>query len=164
MWRRVFEPPLATLREIVVSFVVRFSLGSPAAKLGYNAPRTSIARGTNLSSNDLPHLPHHKFKTKIKVGQRACNEKNEKGKICAGHLKRWFYSVDVKEQACGDVEKAFGPDAEIYRCEHCQTLYLPHPDAPRGMNVAGSGQLSVFGLTVAPKPQKEAPAKDEKAP
>jgi hypothetical protein len=59
------------------------------------------------------------------------------------------------------VEKAFGPDAEIYRCEHCQTLYLPHPDEPRGLNVAGSGQLSVFGLTVAPK-AKAATAEEEK--
>lgn len=116
-----------------------------------------------MSSHDLPHLPNHKLKVKIKAGQRACNEKNEKGKICAGHLKRWYYSADVKEQACGDVEKAFGADAEIYRCERCKTLYLPHPDAPHGMNVAGSGQISVFGLTVAPKAQKEVPAKDDKA-
>ncbi len=116
-----------------------------------------------MSSNDLPPLSNHKLKVKIKAGQRACNEKNEKGKICAGHLKRWYYSADVKEQACGDVAQAFGPEAEIYRCEHCKTLYLPHPDEPRGLNVAGAGQLSVFGLTVAPKAQKEAPAKDDKA-
>ncbi len=111
-----------------------------------------------MSTATLPQLPHHKLKTKVKAGQRACNEKNEKGKICAGHLKRWFYSVDVKEQACGDLEQSFGRDAEIYRCERCKTLYLPHPDEPRGLNVAGAGQLSVFGLTVAPKPQKEAAA------
>ncbi len=129
------------------------------------ASRTSAHEGPNLSTATLPQLPHHKLKVKIKAGQRACNEKNEKGKICAGHLKRWFYSADVKEQACGDIETTLGRDVEIYRCEHCQTLYLPHPDEPRGTNVAGSGQLSVFGLTVAPKPPKEAaPAKEEKAP
>ena len=96
-----------------------------------------------------PQLPHHKVKIK-KAGQRACNEKNEKGKFCGGHLKRWFYTKDVVEQACGDVEKAWGPDAEVYRCEHCQTLYLPNP-AEAKVNVAGQGMISVFGLTLPPK-------------
>ena len=92
-------------------------------------------------------LPNHKLKVK-KPGQRSCNEKDAKGKICAGHLKRWFYAADVKEQACGDVERQFGPNAEIYRCEHCKTLYLPNAEEPGGMNVAGKGTISVFGLTV----------------
>jgi len=96
-----------------------------------------------------PQLPHHKVKIK-KAGQRACNEKNEKGKFCGGHLKRWFYSVDLIEQDCGDAEKAWGLDAEVYRCEHCKTLYLPHP-GESVVNVAGQGQISVFGLTVPPK-------------
>ncbi|MGE0407376.1 MAG: hypothetical protein AB7O65_13855 [Candidatus Korobacteraceae bacterium] len=95
-------------------------------------------------------LPNHKLKVK-KAGQRSCNEKNAKGKLCAGHLKRWYYADDVVEQACGDVEKAFGADAEIYRCEHCKTLYLPSPEEPEGINVAGRGQISVFGLTIPGK-------------
>jgi len=37
----------------------------------------------------VPQLPNHKVKVK-KPGQRACNEKNDKGKFCGGHLKRWF--------------------------------------------------------------------------
>jgi len=96
-----------------------------------------------------PQLPHHKVKIK-KDGQRACNEKNEKGKFCGGHLKRWFYTTDAVEQACGDAEKAWGPDAEVYRCEHCKTLYLPHPGEAK-VNVAGQGMKSVFGLTLPPK-------------
>ncbi len=64
--------------------------------------------------------------TKVKrrmLRMRACNEKNDKGKLCAGHLKRWFgYGPEVVER--------FGKDAEIYRCEHCKTLYLPNPDEP----------------------------------
>ena len=103
----------------------------------------------------VPQLPHHKVKVKIKPGQRACSEKNEKGKLCAGHLKRWFYAVDALERACGDVETTFGPDAVLYRCEHCKTLYLPHHEEPRGINVAGTGQLSVFGLTVPSKESKD---------
>ena len=96
-----------------------------------------------------PQLPHHKVKIK-KAGQRACNEKNEKGKFCGGHLKRWFYSIDLIEHDCGDAEKAWGLDAEVYRCEHCKTLYLPYP-GESVVNVAGQGQISVFGLTVPPK-------------
>ena len=106
-------------------------------------------------TSTIPQLPKHKVKIK-KTGQRACNEKNDKGKFCGGHLKRWFYAVDVLEQECGDVEKAWGADAEVYRCEFCQMLYLPSPEDPRGMNVAGRGQLSVFGLTVPPKEEKKA--------
>lgn len=62
--------------------------------------------------------------TKIKrrlVRQRACNEKDAKGKLCAGHLKRWYFFGD-------EIKRRFGPDAEIYRCERCKTLYLPNPD------------------------------------
>ena len=51
--------------------------------------------------------------------QRACNEPAEKGKICAGHLKRWYFFGE-------EVRRHFGPDAEIYRCEHCHALYLPN--------------------------------------
>jgi hypothetical protein len=98
----------------------------------------------------LQQLPHHKVKIK-KAGQRACNEKDAKGKFCGGHLKRWFYMTDEVEKACGDVEKAWGPDTEVYRCEHCKTLYLPNPREAGGLNVAGPGQTSVFGLTLPPK-------------
>lgn len=71
--------------------------------------------------------------TKIKVRllrQRACNEKDEKGKLCAGHLKRWYFFGD-------EVRERFGEDAEIYRCEHCKTLYLPNPnEEPRSGTLA----------------------------
>ncbi len=99
-------------------------------------------------------LPNHKLKIK-KPGQRSCNEKDEKGKIDGGHLKRWYYGADIKEQQCGDVARVFGPDAEIYRCEYCKTLYLPNPEDPRGLNVAGQGSVSVFGLTLPPKTDQE---------
>jgi hypothetical protein len=109
-----------------------------------------LATGEMTSGTQTPaQLPHHKVKIK-KAGQRACNEKNDKGKFCGGHLKRWFYTTDVVEQACGDAEKAWGPNAEVYRCEHCKTLYLPAP-ADAKINVAGPGIVSVFGLTLPPK-------------
>jgi hypothetical protein len=100
---------------------------------------------------DFPaQLPKHKVKYK-KQYQRACNEKDEKSKLCGGHLKRWFYLADVVEQGCGDVREAYGDTGEVYRCEHCKTLYLPSGEEPRGKNVAGVGKLSIFGVTVAPK-------------
>jgi hypothetical protein len=52
---------------------------------------------------------------------RACLEKDDKGKLCAGHLKRWYFFGD-------EIRKLYGPDAEIYRCERCKTLYLPNPE------------------------------------
>jgi hypothetical protein len=51
-----------------------------------------------------------------KAGQRACDEKDEKGRLCVGHLKRW-YTPD--EAVVGEL----GRDAEVYRCERCHTLY-----------------------------------------
>jgi len=71
--------------------------------------------------------------TKVKrrlLRMRACNEKDAKGKLCAGHLKRWYFFGD-------EIKRKFTPEAEIYRCEHCRTLYLPNPDeTPRSGTLA----------------------------
>ncbi len=58
-----------------------------------------------------------KIKTR-KPRQRACDEKNDKGKLCCGHLKRWY-------DCPPEMEALLGPKAEIYRCEFCKTLYKP---------------------------------------
>jgi hypothetical protein len=104
---------------------------------------------TTSGSGNIPQLPNHKVKIK-KQGQRACNEKDAKGKFCGGHLKLWSYKTDAVERECGDVEKAWGPNAEVYRCENCKALYLPTPGEGK-VNVAGTGMISVFGLTLPPK-------------
>jgi hypothetical protein len=62
------------------------------------------------------HAPP-KIKPK-KVTQRACDEKDEKGKLCCGHLKRWY---DYPKE----IEALVGKKAEVYRCEFCQTIYKP---------------------------------------
>jgi hypothetical protein len=54
---------------------------------------------------------------------RACNERNAKGKTCMGHLKRWFRLTPAARER-------FGPEAEIYRCERCHTIYAPNPQEP----------------------------------
>lgn len=114
-----------------------------------------MAAGETAIPHARQQLPNHKVKTK-KLGQRACNEKDDKGKFCGGHLKRWFYMTDAVEQDCGCIAKAWGPSAEVYRCETCKTLYLPNPDEARGINVAGEGQISIFGLTIPAKEEKKA--------
>jgi len=65
---------------------------------------------------------------KIKVRkpqQRACDEKDDKNKVCCGHLKRWY-------EYPAEVEAIVGKNAEIYRCENCKVLYRPNPkEMPR---------------------------------
>ncbi len=68
-----------------------------------------------VTAAETPAAP--KVKTK-KLRQRACDEKDEKGKVCCGHLKRWYdYPAEI--------EALIGKKAEIYRCEFCRTLYQP---------------------------------------
>ena len=94
---------------------------------------------------EAPQLPKHKVKYK-KAFQRACNEPDAKGKLCGGHLKRWFYLADVLEQACGDVRQTFGDQAEIYRCEHCKTLYLPSRGGAARQECCWLGQAVDFRI------------------
>ena len=97
------------------------------------------------------------FKVKEKKsGQRACDEKDAKGELCVGHLKRWYYDdphrlTTTPEEA--EALKEFARGAEVYRCERCHTLYRPaladHSTAgqkfePRPVNLLGAfGKLKV---------------------
>ena len=71
----------------------------------------------------VPSAP--KLKTR-KPRQRACDEKDAKGKICAGHMKRYY---DFSKETEALVGKQAGLDSrqplELYRCHRCGTLYLP---------------------------------------
>ena len=69
---------------------------------------------------EAPKAPKIKVK---KATQRSCDEKDAKGKLCCGHLKRWY---DYPK----DIEALVGSKAEIYRCEFCQTLYKPDLSRP----------------------------------
>lgn len=63
-----------------------------------------------------------------KPGQRACDEKDAKGELCVGHLKRWYYGDPRRLSSAPEEEEAiqqFGRAAEVYRCERCRTLYRP---------------------------------------
>jgi len=67
--------------------------------------------------------PETPAEARIKVRkprQRACDEKNQKGNVCCGHLKRWYeYPPEVAAK--------IGKNVELYRCENCKTLYRPNP-------------------------------------
>ena len=68
----------------------RAATGSSAsiAKPGSTSERIPLPSCLNNYDETPAQLPKHKVKYK-KPLQRACNEKNEKGKFCGGHLKRW---------------------------------------------------------------------------
>lgn len=66
---------------------------------------------------EQPASPAPKIKIR-KRSQRACDEKDEKGRVCCGHLKRWYeYPREIKALV--------GRNAELYRCENCKVLYKP---------------------------------------
>ena len=70
--------------------------------------------------NLISPLPDGTKVKKRKLRQRACNEPLKK-KICAGHLKRWY-------EFHSEVQGMLGAGNEVYRCERCQTLYLPNDE------------------------------------
>jgi hypothetical protein len=82
----------------------------PAAPPAAAAPLAPVAEAAPVEQ---------KLKVR-KPKQRSCDEKDAKGKLCAGHLKRWY---DYPREVVAKI----GKDAEIYRCEFCKTLYKPDP-------------------------------------
>ncbi len=82
-------------------------------------PETAPPQESQQVTKNLVFTLSNGTKVKRRIPrQRACNEPAEKGKICAGHLKRWFvFGEELRDR--------LGAEAEVYRCEHCQTLYLP---------------------------------------
>jgi hypothetical protein len=92
-----------------------------APKPAAAAPPAAAPAATATAAAAAPAEPAGPPKIKVrKHKQRSCDEKNEKGKLCAGHLKHWYTYPP-------EVEKIIGPNAEIYRCEFCHTLYRPDP-------------------------------------
>ena len=86
----------------------------PAAAGATTAAATAVAEPAE------PEAPKVKPK---KATQRACDEKDAKGKLCCGHLKRWY---DYPK----DIEALVGGKVEVYRCEFCKTLYTPDRSQP----------------------------------
>ncbi len=93
-------------------------------------PRGEVPEGTAPVSEVVATLSSGQKVKRRTLHMRACNEKDAKGKLCCGHLKRWNgYDDEVKQK--------YGPDPEVYRCEHCKTLYIPaEGEAPRTRHLA----------------------------
>jgi hypothetical protein len=86
-------------------------------------PRGEVPEGAAPVSELVATLSSGQKVKRRTLNMRACNEKDDKGKLCCGHLKRWYGYGD-------EVRQKFGADPEVYRCEHCKTLYLPNPAEP----------------------------------
>ena len=84
-------------------------------------PRTTVPEGAAPVAETVATLPNGQKVKHRTLFMRACNEKDEKGKLCCGHLKRWYGLTEELQLKFGD---------EIYRCEHCHTLYLPAQGEP----------------------------------
>jgi hypothetical protein len=99
---------------------------TPASMSQHATPKYAAAR---FAASELVKTLDSGLKIKRRVPRmRACDEKNEKGAICAGHLKRWF-------GAPPEISLQFG--SELYRCERCLTVYLPNPgETPRSATLA----------------------------
>jgi hypothetical protein len=94
----------------------------PAGQSAASAPApTAVPAAAPAAPAASPAEPQGEAKIKTRFPyQRACNEKDAKGKLCAGHLKRWYGFGE-------EIKRKYGENAEIYRCEYCHTLYLPAP-------------------------------------
>jgi hypothetical protein len=89
---------------------------TPATPAAATAPAAATPAATAVATEpEAPVAPKVKPK---KATQRACDEKDAKNKLCCGHLKRWY---DYPKE----IEALVGKQAEIYRCEFCQTIYKP---------------------------------------
>ena len=83
-------------------------------------PAAAASPAARCRKPAAPETPKVKPK---KATQRACDEKDAKGKLCCGHLKR-FYDYPK------EIEALVGAKAEVYRCEFCKTLYTPDRSQP----------------------------------
>jgi hypothetical protein len=93
---------------------------APAVPGAATASPAAAGAATAVAEPAAPEVPKVKPK---KSTQRACDEKDAKGKLCCGHLKR-FYDYPK------DIEALVGAKTEVYRCEFCKTLYTPDRSQP----------------------------------
>src|SRR6266550_1843312 len=72
-------------------------------------------KGTNDSAAAAPAVPK-----RITNAQTVCNERNEKGKLCNGHLKQL-------RTAGEPAEVHLRGDDVLFKCQTCGTLYMGPP-------------------------------------
>ena len=70
---------------------------------------------SNMSATETIAVPK-----RITNAQTVCNEKNEKGKLCNGHLKQL-------RTAGEPAEIHLRGDDVLFKCQTCGTLYMGPP-------------------------------------
>src|SRR5918911_1229535 len=81
-----------------------------------NATETTTENTANAQApTDQPGVPK-----KITNAQTVCNEKNEKGKLCNGHLKQLRTGGEP-------AEIHLRGDDVLFKCQSCGTLYMGPP-------------------------------------
>jgi hypothetical protein len=94
---------------------------SPTSPATTSAAAPATTPTTPAATAVTAPAEHTPPKVKVRAPrQRACDEKDAKGKFCFGHLKRYY---DYPPEIAALVG---GPKVELYRCEFCKTLYKPN--------------------------------------
>jgi hypothetical protein len=109
------KPPTAAAPASPAAPAPSATPATPAAPAATTAAPATAGAATAVAEPAAPEVPKVKPK---KATQRACDEKDAKGKLCCGHLKRWY---DYPKE----IEALVGAKTEVYRCEFCKTLYTP---------------------------------------
>jgi hypothetical protein len=91
----------------------------PAATPAAAPPKPAAAAPAAAAAVEMEKSGPPKVKVRA-PRQRSCDEKDAKGKLCCGHLKRYY---DYPKEIAALVG---GPMVEVYRCEFCKTLYKPN--------------------------------------
>ena len=114
------KPPTAAAPASPAAPAPSGTPATPAAPAATTAAPATAGAATAVAEPAAPEVPKVKPK---KATQRACDEKDAKGKLCCGHLKRWY---DYPKE----IETLVGAKTEVYRCEFCKTLYTPDRSQP----------------------------------
>src|SRR3954470_20339944 len=80
-----------------------------------SANATNTSNQTTPSTTEQPGVPK-----KITNAQTVCNVKNEKGKLCNGHLKQLRTGGEA-------AEVHLRGDDVLFKCQACATLYMGPP-------------------------------------
>jgi hypothetical protein len=75
----------------------------------------NVTEATNSAARGTPPVPKH-----ITNAQTVCNERNEKGKLCNGHLKQLKTAGEASEVHLRG-------DDVLFKCQICGTLYMGPP-------------------------------------
>ena len=109
------KPPTAAAPASPAAPAPSGTPATPAVPAATTAAPATAGAVTAVAEPAAPEVAKVKPK---KATQRACDEKDAKGKLCCGHLKRWY---DYPKE----IEALVGAKTEVYRCEFCKTLYTP---------------------------------------